>query len=159
MMCYMVKTGPGKERMNDDTPILIDSDAFVGLVMQTDPHHARAKEIYGEIKAQQRRLSTTSAVVAETATVLSHRAGQTLAKTFLGEFIEAGHFPVVYITEALHHDGLEIFKSQSKKGTSVTDCLNVAVCRQLQITHIFSFDQAYPKRFGLQFVEIDRSIE
>lgn len=143
--------------MSDDTQILIDSDAFVGLLMQTDPHHSKATEIFAQIKAQQPHLITTSAVVAETATVLSYRDGQKLAKTFLKEFIEAGHFPVIHINEALHRSGIELFKSQSKKGTSVTDCTNVAVCQQLEISYIFSFDQVYPKKFGLQLLEIEET--
>lgn len=136
--------------MQSDIQVLIDSDAFIGSLLEGDAHFQEAGAIFDRLQADRLRLATTSAVVAETITVLSHRTGQHLAKTFLEEVIESGNFPVVHITPALHIAALQIFKSQTKKGTSYTDCANVAVSQSLQVPLIFSFDQVYPKTFGLQ---------
>jgi len=94
-------------------------------------------------------LVTNSFVIAETATVLSHRQGQKLARIFL-DIIEAGHLPVIYITEPLYEASLAIFRQQNQRGTSVTDCINVALCRYLNISSIFSFDRVYSNRFDLR---------
>ena len=149
MRRYMARTTPIPETMTNDIQILIDSDAFVGWLLEGDTHYERAGEIFAQLQQHQMAAATTSAVIAETATVLSHRQGQKLARTFL-EILETGDLPVIYITESFYREGLAIFKEQPQRGTSVTDCTNVAVCQHLEIESIFSFDQVYHKRFDLQ---------
>jgi predicted nucleic acid-binding protein len=85
---------------------------------------------------------------------LGRRRGQALAKAFLDEIIENGNFPVIFIAKDLYEQALDIFKQQIKKGSSVTDCANVAVIRRFHIPTIFSFDKVCPKRFGLELIGI-----
>lgn len=92
---------------------------------------------------------TTSMVIDEVATVLSHRQGQELARKFLA-VVEALQFPTIHIDKTLRQEALAIFKSQQQRGTSVTDCANVAVMKRFAISEIFAFDEVYPKRFGLK---------
>lgn len=145
----MARPAPHQGTMRNDIQILIDSDAFVGWLLEGDAHYERAGKIFAQLQQRQMAAATTSTVIAETATVLSHRQGQKLARTFL-EILETGDLPIIYITESFYREGLAIFKEQAKRGTSVTDCINVAVCQHLEIERIFSFDQLYPKRFDLQ---------
>jgi len=84
----------------------------------------------------------------ETATVLSHRGGQSLAHRFL-TVMERNFLPIIQVDEKLQTKAIEIFKAQTKKGTSMVDCANVAVSRRFQIPDIFSFDKVYPKKFHL----------
>lgn len=148
----MVRMVHGKGQMSNATQILVDSDAFVGLLLEKDAHHERCAELFAGIASQQVSIVTTSFVVAETATVLSHRVGQDLARVFLDEVIEQGRFPTVFVTEAMQQQALEIFKMQESRGTSMTDCVNVAIMRQLQISTIFSFDVFYPKRCNIELL-------
>jgi predicted nucleic acid-binding protein len=148
----MENTEPGDHRRNNRFQVLIDSDAFVGWMVELDAHHQQARQIFHQLKEQQSHLVTTSFVVAETVTVLSHRSGQALARTFLDEAIENDNFPVIFIAQELYRQALDIFKKQNKKGTSVTDCANVAVARCFHIPTIFSFDKVYPKSFGLELI-------
>ena len=127
--------------------ILADSDAFVGWLYEKDAHHERSVKIFSEIMQKRQSLVTTNYVVSETATVLSHRQGQALARKFLGV---ASKFPVIHLDEKLHQTTLDLFREQSERGTSVVDCSNVAAMKQFQIPMIFSFDQVYQKKFGLQ---------
>lgn len=138
--------------MENDAHVLIDSDAFVGWLVERDAHHQKITRILEHLKAKKMPLITTSAVVTETATVLSHRIGQQLAQLFLAEVIEKEDFPVVFISESIYHAALTLFKSQTQRGTSFTDCANVIVANQLGLRSIFSFDQAYPKYFGLKLL-------
>jgi predicted nucleic acid-binding protein len=130
--------------------VLVDSDAFIGRAYPDDAHHPQASDIFRSLKARGVHLVTTSFVVVETATVLSHRQGQDVARFFLDEVIAGGAFPVIFITEALYTGALNLFKKQTRKGTSVVDCANVAVVRQFAIPTIFSFDHVYPKKFGVK---------
>jgi predicted nucleic acid-binding protein len=129
--------------------VLVDSDGFVGRFYPDDVHHQRAQRTFSRYAHQQAMVVTTSMVVAETATVLSHRSGSKQARIFL-DVIERSRVPVIHIDEDLQQDALDIFKAQTTRGTSVTDCANVAVTRLFHIPEIFSFDKTYPKRFGLK---------
>lgn len=140
--------------VTSDIHCLIDSDAFVGWMLENDANHQKARRGFEYLCAQRARIATSTMVVTETATVLSHRKGQELARLFLDRVIAEGDMPVVFVTEALHNEALEIFKSQTKKGTSVTDCANVAIVRKLCIPKIFSFDKAYSRRFDLAVLEV-----
>lgn len=129
--------------------LLFDSDFFVGWVFAADTHHRTVERLLQSVQEQNLHPLTTNWVLLETATVLSHRKNQQLAIDFL-DHIERINFPVVTITEALQEKALLLFRSQTRKGTSTTDCGNVAVMRELGIEHIASFDKAYSKQFGVQ---------
>jgi predicted nucleic acid-binding protein len=143
---------PGKARVTE-LQVLIDSDAFVGRFFTQDAHFQRANALFDRLERDQTSLVTTSAVIGETATVLSHRQGQALAVQFLN-IIEHSRLPVIYIDETLYQQGIALFKVQTHKGTSITDCLNVVVMRQYQIENILSFDQGYTHRFGVPLLEL-----
>jgi predicted nucleic acid-binding protein len=131
--------------------VLIDSDAFVGRFFTQDTHFQRANALFDRLEREHTSLVTTSAVMGETVTVLSHRQGQALAVQFL-TVIERSRLPVIHIDETLYQQGIALFKEQTHKGTSMTDCLNVVVMRQYHLESILSFDQGYPHRFGLPLV-------
>jgi predicted nucleic acid-binding protein len=143
----------GAEHMRNDYHILVDSDAFVGWILKGDAHYEQVGTIFTQIKDSHTSIVTTSAVVDETATVLSHRQGQGIARAFLEQVIEQGNFPVIFVSESIRMHALKLFVAQKKKGTSMTDCINVAVCTRMAIPYIFSFDKAYPTCFGIDLVE------
>ena len=126
---------------------LTDSDAFIGWFIPTDAHHRNVITIFNNLRKEGLAPTTTSLVVAETATVLSNREGQSRARKFLDAVQK---FPVIHITEELQKEALGIFRKQEKKRTSVVDCANVVVMRHFKIPTIFSFDKFYSKRFGLE---------
>ncbi len=129
--------------------VFFDSDAFVGIRLPDDAHSERANGIYTRIKQQETTVVTSSWVVAETATVLSHHAGQAQARAFLS-MIAQTKFPVIHVTEELQREATRVFMEQTVKGTSMTDCGNAAILRRFTIPVIFSFDEVYAKRFGLK---------
>lgn len=138
----------GKDNMPDNR-VLVDSDAFVGRFFTDDVHHSHSSELFARFEQTHALLTTTSVVIGETATVLSHRKGQKLALHFL-DIIERSQLPIIHIDEQLHLKALTLFKSQLERGTSYTDCANVAVMKHFAIPMIFSFDQVYPRSFNLQ---------
>lgn len=135
--------------MSKATPYdwLVDSAAFVALHYVHDPHHARALQLFEQAKKRKISLVTTSYVVGETATVLSHRQGQDIARRFL-EIVRK--IPTIFISEALHQESLLLFHQQDTRGTSVVDCSNVVVMTHFGIPKILSFDGAFTKIFGQQ---------
>ena len=75
----MEKTASGAASKIDRFPVLIDSDAFIGWLNVEDAHYEQANALFGQLQAQQAKFVTTSSVVAETATVLSHKVTHQLA--------------------------------------------------------------------------------
>lgn len=127
--------------------LLIDSDAFVGWSLKTDPHHERAITLIEQAQKSNQRLVTHNFVVAETATVLSHRSEQNVARDFLDAVRK---IPQLYVSEELFLKALDIFRIQENKNTSFVDCLNVVVMKHLSIPRLLSFDQFYRKKFDLK---------
>jgi predicted nucleic acid-binding protein len=132
--------------------VLIDSDAFIGRYYPDDAHNKRASKLFRELKEQSSRAITTSMVIAETATVLSHKVGQDKARHFL-QTIKVSKLPVIHIDENLQEQAIEIFQSQQSRGTSMTDCANVAVVKFFEIPNIFGFDKFYAKQFGIKLLQ------
>ena len=128
--------------------VLIDSDAFIAWLRPGDLFHPHAREVFTRLQQHQTRLATTSLVILETATVLSHREGQTVARQFL-QLVEESQLPVIHIDEALQTATLELFKSRTTKGTSMVDCANAVVAQQMGIPQVFSFDRFY-QQLGLK---------
>jgi predicted nucleic acid-binding protein len=138
--------------MNNDNvayDVLVDSDAFVGLLYDKDAHHKRATELFARSAEDNKALVTTSYVVAEAATVLSHRKGQDAARAFLKM---VNRIPTVFITEEIHTESLALFAQQKRRGTSVVDCSNAVVMERLGIPKILSFDKVYTKDLGQEAV-------
>lgn len=135
----------------NDFDVLVDSDAFVGFFLPDDAHHPRTTSAFEQFLQHRTRLVATDYIVAETATVLSRRSGQEVARQFL-QYVWSGAMPIIHIDAVLHQAALKLFSSQSNKNTSVFDCSNVVVMQQFSIPQIMSFDQAYPKKHGLRLV-------
>lgn len=148
--CFTESTEHG-EAVKNDFQILVDSDAFVGRFYGDDPHHKKALSTFAELEERGELLVTTSLVVAETATVLSHRSGQVLARRFL-DVLRRSKLSVIHIDERLQHEATEVFVAQNARGSSFTDCANVAVMRRFHIPTVFSFDKAYGKQFGVKLM-------
>ena len=147
MTCFLVRQVPGKERMSD-FEVLVDSDAFVGLFLPDDTHHKACRLLFERFAKQRTNLVTTNYTVAETATVLSRRSGQSIARAFL-DYIASGVFPIIYVDAAFQEMAISLFMKQGNKNMSLFDCANVAVMRNLDIAEILSFDQVYSKKFGI----------
>jgi predicted nucleic acid-binding protein len=125
--------------------VLIDSDAFVGLLYEKDAHHQKAVALFSQLENKKIALVSTNYIILETATVLSHRQGQSVARMFL-KFVQ--QIPIIHIGEALHKQSLDLFRRQIRRGTSVVDCSNVVLMKHYGIPKIFSFDKVYAKDFG-----------
>lgn len=140
-MVSMVRGGVGVKD-NSNFQILVDSDAFIAYYLDYDIFHPQVSELFDRFTQHETLITTTSWVVAETATVLSYRGGQDLAQTFL-QRIESSHLPVIHIDEKLEQATFQFFKDQTGRGISMVDCSNAVVMQHFSIPEIFSFDKFY----------------
>jgi predicted nucleic acid-binding protein len=120
---------------------LIDSDAFIALLMPDDALHGEAMRIYTSLKERGKAMATTNLVVAETATVLSHRARHKEAIRFLQRVKET---PTIFIDETMTDRARRLFAEQTvPRRVSMVDCANAIAQATLHIEAVFSFDQFY----------------
>jgi predicted nucleic acid-binding protein len=147
----MAKTVPGGG-VKSKFHIFVDSDAFVGWLYRHDAHHKKSGEIFREIKKQRAGMVTSSWVILETATVLSNRKGQALAREFLKRMRQM-RFPIIHMDENLQEKATDFFQRQQKKGTSVIDCGNVVVMNRFKIPTVFSFDKFYSRQTDIKRLE------
>lgn len=132
-------------------PVLVDTDVLVASLVEFDLGHEKAVEIFRRLENEKRELIVLNLAVYEAATVISHRVGQETAVDFLDK---VGQEHIVFLDKKLEQRAREEFKNQTKKGTSFTDCANLALCKKLRTDSIFSFDLFY-KRNGLSRFGID----
>ena len=127
--------------------VLIDSDAFIAWLLPDDVLHKEATQLFDRLDKEHVQAFSTSVVIGETMTVLSHRIGQALASQFYAQ-IQRANLPIIFIEPKLHDAALILFLAQTKKGMSYVDCANAVVDQHLGVKDIFSFDGFY-KRLGL----------
>lgn len=126
---------------------LIDSDYLVALTIKADTNHRKAQSIDMSF-ASDDELFVLSLVIQETATVLSHKAGQKLAKEFIKRLPQQAVTKLPF-DEKIEEASWDVFLRQTKKGTSFVDCANLAAVDYYKMDKIASFDRFYPKEFLL----------
>ncbi len=126
--------------------LLADSDFLFGLFVPDDFHHKRARQIWMDIIKRDSEVFVLNLAIQETATVLSHKRDQLAAISFVDKLPEL-KLKMLEIDTSMEEDGWKIFKSQTKKGTSFVDCINIAAIRKYKFDGILSFDKFYPKQF------------
>lgn len=121
--------------------IIIDSDALIAQLVETDSNHSKSLALNESIEETYVHYVLDIAV-AETASVLSRRFSQELAVRFLNQ-IENTDSEIIFFDEFLFKKTSQLFKSYSKKNISFVDCANLVVAEELHIPKIFSFDAIY----------------
>ncbi|OGY25492.1 MAG: hypothetical protein A2Z11_03635 [Candidatus Woykebacteria bacterium RBG_16_43_9] len=137
--------------------VLVDTDAFVALRDNKDYNHNTASVIAAHLKENQATLFTSSFSFGEAITVISQKLGRTDVLAFIDKFPETDVIRID-IGNVLIEKGIDIFKSQTSKNVSFTDCVNMAVMKEEDIKEIFSFDKIYKKN-GFIRLGLDKSLE
>ncbi len=130
--------------------IFVDSDAFIGIIAPQDAHHVTANAVFDLLAKTEEKLVTSWETIDEVSTKLSMYFGKDCAD-MLFALLSKANITIVYVDQALSRTTVEIFKKQTSKNVSLTDCANIAICRSMRITTVFSFDPHYKKN-GLKLL-------
>ena len=123
--------------------ILLDADAIIGLFHPTDAHHKTCKKLLKKLD-KKTKLYITWDVIDESTTKLSYKLTKKHAINFL-QFLKNNKIKIIYPDQKLAQKSQNLFAQIKSKKVSLTDCTNIAVFKQLELDHIFSFDKIYPK--------------
>lgn len=126
--------------------ILVDADAFIGLLSPEDLLHQKVLSLTSKLMRVDADIQyfCTWEVVVEAATKLRYRLGKKHAQLFL-EYIEKIKSTIIYPTHASTDQALAHFFEIKTKDISLTDAANIAVMKDLNLDAIFSFDKIYVK--------------
>ena len=122
--------------------VLVDTGAWIALLSVGDEHHKRAVEVLAELRAQQRPLITTHAVVLE--------VGDGLAvprrRQFTGAFralLQGPNVEAISLDDEWLERAWTLFDSRRDKGWSLTDCVSFVVMREYDLLDAFAHDHHF----------------
>jgi predicted nucleic acid-binding protein len=132
-------------KKNSKKVIFVDSDIFIALAKSDDSNHDRALTILNKF-FDEIIFTTSNYVISEVITVLSMQLGHPRALDFINTVkSDKNIFSINWVDDAVENLAIEIFKKQTSKNTSFTDCTNMAFVEMLKLDGIFSFDSVYKK--------------
>lgn len=118
--------------------IFVDTSYIVALINRKDQWRQRtleARELLSDAK-----LVTTELVLIEALNFVCTHGSQIRAITseFVRSILEDADFQVIQQIEPMFLNGLEFFESRPDKGYSLTDCVSMNICRQLDISDVLT---------------------
>lgn len=127
--------------------IFVDSSNIISQFLEKDPNHTKAAEVWTKIKTGK---IITDDILKESLTVISQRKGRLAATVAYQKLITEN--TLIPVSEARFQAGLKLFLDpQLQKDVSLIDCITAAVCHELKIRKILSFDPHF-RAFGLKII-------
>jgi uncharacterized protein len=118
--------------------VFVDTSGLLALLSTTDDNHARAKRAFGNLRARQALLLSTSYVLVESYALVGRRLGVDAVRSFRTDF--APLIEVVWVDETLHNAGLDLLLDRRKRLLSLVDAVSFIVMRQRTVAEAFAID-------------------
>lgn len=127
--------------------MLVDSSLFIAFTLDTDLNHQKAaRSFHPSLKTT----CTTEDIIKETLTVISQRKGRLFAIEFFQGISQ--DIAILPVGTTRFQAGLQLFLNPKlQKDISLIDCTTAAICKELRIQRILSFDPHF-RAFGLTIV-------
>jgi predicted nucleic acid-binding protein len=138
-------------------PLFVDTNAFVALFDADDDHYAAANAVMDGIRDGDLAygpLFTSRYVLSETATTLLYGAGHPEAVDSLTTIRESSTFNILEVTEPIFDQAAEQFATYDDQQISFVDHLNSVLGTELDIEHIFAFEDDF-RTLGMTRVPVD----
>lgn len=126
--------------------LYVDTGAFVALAWRADQQHATVASHFLLLCRERVRLSTSDAVVAETATRLRYDAGLPVVLDFFDVLAEAGRGGLLRVREsdpALRSAAVEVLRQYADLKLSYADAVGAVVAREARADAVFGLDNDF----------------
>ena len=124
--------------------IFIDSSFLISFALSTDYNHEKATKV---LLPKQKEAYTSEDILKESLTIISQRKGKQFCIEFFDGIIK--HLIVLPVTMVRFQIGLQVFLDPTlQKDISLIDCISAAICKELGIKRILTFDRHF-RSFGL----------
>lgn len=120
--------------------VLVDTGAWYALVDRKDPDHARVHACLTEYRG---RLVTTDYIGDEAITLLRYRVGWKIACTFGEQLFDGNVASLIELTPKDKKNAWKIFRQDSDKSFSFTDCTSFALMDRLRIPSAVAIDRDF----------------
>ena len=118
--------------------VFADTSGLLALLNAKDEHHTRAQRAFAHLRTRQASLVSTSFVLVETYALVGRRLGLDAVRSFRANF--APLLDVVWVDDALHNAGLDLWLDRRKRLLSLVDAVSFITMRQRSVAEAFAFD-------------------
>jgi uncharacterized protein len=126
-----------KEALED---VFADTAFWIGLVVKQDQHHEQAQKWSLRITG---RITTTEAVLLETANALSRPAWRSHAVALIDHLRQREDVEVIGFSSNLWQRGWDLYRQRPDKDWSLTDCLSFVVMQDAGLFSALTTDDDY----------------
>jgi len=131
--------------------VFADTTYWIALVVKQDQYHERAQRWSLQIAG---RITTTAAVLQETANALSRPAWRVFAARLHGNLQQRPDVSIVPLSTDLWQRGWELYRSRDDKAWSLTDCQSFLVMQDAELKDAITADEHF-RQAGFRAVLLD----
>ena len=121
-----------------------DTSGFLSLLVENDPHHAEAADVWREVIDADLEVITTNYVVVETIALLHRRFGITGVRRFADKVLPA--LSITYVDESTHTTSVIALLASSREGPGLVDRVSFHTIDRLHLERSFAFDRHFEER-------------
>ncbi len=121
----------------------VDTQYFAAFFQKSDQWHKRAVELESQIDGY--NFVTTDSVLTEVLNYFSAYGRYTRREiaALIADVLADENFQVIEQTRDVFLKGLMLYESRLDKGYSLTDCISMNVCRELNINEVLTHDHHF----------------
>lgn len=128
---------------DEDSPVFIDTSAFVAAYIEDDAHHDAADSLFEAIREEGSSYGpvyATQHILCETEIVVSIRGDGSLAKTVVDEIGRSETINILPVSPATFTSARTEYVESEETGISLFDHLSGVIASENGIEHVFTFD-------------------
>ncbi len=123
---------------------VIDSPVWIGAKSKNDQYRLKCLDIVNNFNSENiRKVYITDYVFLETINFLLRKDSFEESNQALFNFLQSERVEIVFVDEVMLDDIKNIFEKY--KNLSLTDCSIIALMKEKNIKHLFSFDSGFDK--------------
>lgn len=140
------------------TPLIIDTGAFYARLDDRDVNHEQAVATFDAIRAGDpvyRPLYTSGYILAELVTLCLIRANRGLIANALEQIRSSSQLAILHPEEHTVEQAIDEFQRYQDQDISLVDHVTGVLAKQIEVTHVFTFEPDDFRTLGLTAVPAD----
>ncbi len=121
--------------------IFVDTSGLYAVLDADDSNHARAKEQWFQLLAEQEQLVSTNYVLVETFALVQRRLGMEAVKALHEDIVPT--LTIEWIDATSHSAAVSELLTTSNRQISLVDWVSFDTMKRLRLTRAFAFDEDF----------------
>jgi predicted nucleic acid-binding protein len=123
--------------------VFLDTNGLLGLFNRADELHRVAAAVWAQLLRERRPVVITDWIFAETGNGMARTNGRQEIVDFLRGLAESAYCEVVFVTNGLLEESLELYRERSDKQWGLVDCASMNVMQRRGISDVYSNDHHF----------------